>query len=382
MNLPHRFARVVNSVLLSFLLTTNTLFATVSRAQEKPIDPMAFLRKPDVEAEVRRGTDNELTIHWSLPARSVEIFSGTRPDAIDHTKPVAHVQSKQEVILRDLTPSERFYFDLKFTGGALNGKTLTVAERFVPFKGAANFRDLGGYPTINGKHVRWGLVFRSEGLSKLTHSDLEYLSDNLRLHLVGDLRGPSELAAAPDHLPETNRPETINLPIDSNSGALRNLLPVVLKGDPAAIDDLMAQGYIEMVDTKGSTVFGPLLTRFADSKNLPSVFHCTAGKDRTGIATVLLLTLLGIPRQTVIAEYSLSNLAYDALLAELKDNKALLASGLDPQRLAPLLVVKPIWMERTLDHIQEKYGSVESYLKTAAHLDDATLAQIRVNLLQ
>lgn len=350
--------------------------------QNKSVDPKAYLIQPEVEASVTREANNILAIRWTIDADKVEVFAGSRPDAIYHAKPLARVKGKKEVKISGLSPTTRYYFDLKFSGGPEDGKTLTVAERFLPLKGAVNFRDVGGYRTADGSHVRWGAVYRSEGLSKLTESDLDYLSHNLHLSLVCDLRGPTEVKTAPDRLPERNQPEVLHLPIDSSSKTMGQMIRTVLKGDPKQIDDAMAEGYINMVDTKGAEVFGPFLAHLADPKALPIVTHCTAGKDRTGIATALLLTVLGVPRQTVIADYSLTNAIYDTLAAELKNNKAMAAMGLNSQKLAPLMLAKPVWMERTLDHIQQKYGSVEEYLKTVAHLDDDALAKIRANLLQ
>ncbi len=342
----------------------------------------AYLIRPEIEAEAVRDTDGNLTVRWTADADSVDLFLGTRPDRIAHTKPLAHVEGKKEVSLPDPAPKARCYFALRFHGGPSAGKTVTVAERFIPLKGAVNFRDVGGYRTADGHHVRWGRVYRSEGLSKLTAEDDAYLIDVLNLHQVCDLRGASEIKAAPDRLPEPGRLETINLPIDSGSAGMRQMMPALVKGDIPGVDAALTQAYIDMVDTHGADVFGLYLARLADAKHLPSVVHCTAGKDRTGIATALLLSLLGVPRNTVIAEYSLTNLSFDALSAELKSNNSLAAFGLTPEKLAPVMIANPAWMEHTLDHIDQKYGSVEGYLKTAAHLDEETLARIRANLLQ
>lgn len=348
----------------------------------RKVDPKAYLIQPDVEAVVTRNADSSLTVRRLVDSDSVDLFLGSSLDAIDHRRPLALRERKQAFTVRDPDPTRRSYFEIRFHGGALNGRSLITAERFVPLKGSFNFRDVGGYRTADGRHVRWGLVYRSEGLSKLVEADDAYLADALNLHQVCDLRGAAEIKAAPDRLPERADLKSINLPIDTDGASIGPMMAAVMKGDTKALDDVFSKVYIDIVDAQAADVLGPYLASLADSRRLPSVVHCTAGKDRTGIATALLLSLLGVPRKTVVADYSLTNLTFDALSAALKDNRSLAAVGLTPEKMAPMLLANPLWMERTLDHIDRKYGSVEQYLKTAAHLDDATLNRIRTNLLQ
>jgi protein-tyrosine phosphatase len=159
------------------------------------------------------------------------------------------------------------------------------------------------------------------------------------------------------------------------------MLGVALKGDPAALDATMSALYIQMAEEHGKDAFGPFITLAADTKNLPMVYHCTAGKDRTGIATALILRVLGVPEKTVVADYSQSNLAYDSLMKQVRGNPQLAALGVSPERLGPLMGVNPVWLTNALRHIETKYGSVENYLTTACGVEKKTLDSLRKTLL-
>lgn len=384
-----RFSYRAGSPLALALLALLPIAATGAPTfpvQEAPrtassLDPANYLHRPDVEAEATRNADQSLTLRWTYAADRVEVSAGERPDAIDYSRPLGSVSHANTITLPDVGAASRRYFALKFFGGRANGKTLTVAERFVPLQGAHNFRDLGGYRTRDGRHVRWGLVYRSETLGKLTDADREFLGAGLHLRAVCDFRGASEAAADPDRLPETAGPTPVALSIDAGHSMTR-MAAAIRSGDAKSMDDAMADLYIGMVDDHGADAFGPFIARLADPDNLPTVYHCAAGKDRTGIATALLLTLLGVPRKTVLADYSLTNLTFDTLIASQKGSKNPLTAGLPPQVLARMTLANPEWLQRTLEHIDAKYGSVEGYLQSTGRIDAATIAKIRANLLQ
>jgi protein-tyrosine phosphatase len=113
------------------------------------------------------------------------------------------------------------------------------------------------------------------------------------------------------------------------------------------------------------------------------LIHCSAGKDRTGVAVALLLRLLGVPEQTVIEDYSLSNLYYEYfrdITAQII--RQLSYFGISEAEMSPLLMANPATMTAALRHIDAKYGSIEAYLTTAAGLDAAALKRIRANMLE
>ena len=340
-------------------------------------DPVALTIEPQVDATVDRLENGDLHVQWMFESDTVDIYGGTNPDSIDRTGILAHVEGENKAIISGLDPKVRTYFELVFAGGEHDGQSLIAAERILPLEGAFNFRDIGGYRTTDGHTVRWGQVFRSSQLTGLTDDDLIYLS-GLGIQLVCDFRGAEEAAAAPDRLPAENAPDLLSLPIAVDT---KPMLGAMMSGDADMLNQKVIETIFWAVDNEAST-FGQMLTALADPAALPAVVHCAGGKDRAGIATALLLAALGVPDETIVADFSLSNLAYDDMMAIMTSNPRLAALNLPPEILAAYVITDPAWMEAALAHIKDTYGSVEDYLRSEAGVDDATLEALRANLLQ
>ena len=227
------------------------------------------------------------------------MFASSRPDRID--------SEKQLGILRNATGnisvpdrSGRVYFHLRSSNGAIR----VVSVRRLPLEGANNFRDLGGYRTADGHYVRWGLVYRSGYLVNLTPKDSAYLN-TLGIRLVCDVRADGERMRAPDPDQWTgNAPELLSVPIGPNrDGTLsaEDLKKRVAKINAESKDSIRGYDYA----ITDATQYGKILHRIA-SGDLPAVEHCTSGKDRTGVFSAILLTALGVPRETVIQDYLLT----------------------------------------------------------------------------
>jgi len=227
--------------------------------------------------------------------------------------------------------------------------------------------------------VRWGLVYRAGELTNLSSVALDALVNELHVKLICDLRNMAEIENAPERLPEFHTPQYLHVNLSQGDGLMR-LARVVLTRGPEAIFQEMLGYYQRIVDTQATTI-GDLLRSLLDSRNLPVLFHCTAGKDRTGIIIALLLTALHVPEETIIADYSLSNLAFPKLLADMEKNERLREVGIPAESFAPVLVAQPDWLRATLDHLRAEYGTVENYLHVAAGLDEVTLERLRNTLL-
>lgn len=259
-------------------------------------------------------------------ATPVEVFASSRPDLIDSGKPVLTIRRAPADVSVPDHPG-RIYFHLKPAAGA----TRVVSVLRLPLKGAKNFRDLGGYRTSDGSYVRWGLVYRSNHLVNLTARDSAYLS-SLGIRLVCDVRSDGERARAPDHW-LGNAPEFFSVPIGSNlitTPTADDLKRRVAAINAQAKDSVRAYEYA--VEYAGQ--YGKILQRIA-AGDLPTVEHCTAGKDRTGVFSAILLTALGVPRDTVVQDYMLSNkflLAPDAVKSTAADLQ--LAFGLPEPRMS------------------------------------------------
>ena len=136
-----------------------------------------------------------------------------------------------------------------------------------------------------------------------------------------------------------------------------------------------------MVDDK-TEVIAEIFRLFADSGNLPTVIHCSNGTARTGFVSALLLAALGVPEDTVVADYTLSNLNYDHFYAEAQEKVRILSIfGVTADDLQPMILSQPKTMQGVFDHIRQQYGSLETYLSETVGLDDETIARLRNNLL-
>ncbi|MGQ9889880.1 MAG: tyrosine-protein phosphatase [Aggregatilineales bacterium] len=260
-------------------------------------------------------------------------------------------------------------------GGAVTG-------RFVPLAGAPNFRDLGGYAAANGRRVRWGQVYRAGALADLTDADLELLSA-LGVRLVCDLRSAEEVEESPDRLPAHNPPAYWHLPatpVDSKETQRQRLRAVLL--DRSRLRTLLLEFYTTTMIDDNASLYRAVFERLADPDNLPAVIHCTAGKDRAGMVSAMLLLALGVPEETVIADYTQSNRFYDhfARITQ-RSVRPLRALGVSVSDIYPLLIAHPDTLRAALAYLRERYGSVEAYLREKAGVDDATLARLRENLL-
>jgi protein-tyrosine phosphatase len=148
------------------------------------------------------------------------------------------------------------------------------------------------------------------------------------------------------------------------------------------IDDYLLGGYKRVMIDGNAHVIGEIFQRLADPAQTPALIHCTAGKDRTGLVVALLLLTLGVPEETVLADYTMSNLFYDhfrkGIVADLKQ---VAPWGVSVDDLQDLLLVKAKTLQGALDYLRQTYGSLDNYLRHQAGVSDETIAQLRQNWL-
>jgi protein-tyrosine phosphatase len=221
-------------------------------------------------------------------------------------------------------------------------------DRVLQLQGATNFRDLGGYPGRDGRPLRWRRLFRSDRLSGLTSADRTALAA-LGLARSFDFRGEAERAADPYHVPGLVQHSLAIEP--SVAQRMSDLERSGLRLTPAAMAELMNELYRRLIERESyrfAEFFEHLL---ADDG--PVVFHCTAGKDRTGVAAALLLLALGVPRHVVLQDYLLTNEVYRRPAG---DNNRLPADVLDV-----LWGVRADFLEAALRVIETGDGGVERF---------------------
>jgi protein-tyrosine phosphatase len=338
---------------------------------EDTFSAASFIVRPSQPAWVER-RDGELIIGWAGDEPPVAVYAGTDPDRIDRQRPLGRIAAAtNQVVVADPFPGERPYFELQFAAG----RRLPAAERILPLPGAVNFRDIGGYRTRDGRLTRWGRVYRAGALADLSEDEVAYLG-RLGVRLSCDLRTPEETERQPDRLPPgaTAMPR----PIVGNVSRLRRVVTLYRKRH--AIQEVLEAVYVVMLDQNGP-IFAEVFHAAADPANLPLIVHCTAGKDRTGLAVALLLSALGVPEETVVADYTLSNYAFEVLAGRMQpEMRRLYSFGFGEVQLRPFLLAEARTMEGVLDYIRRRYGSLEWYLQKAG-VTDETIDRARENLL-
>jgi protein-tyrosine phosphatase len=290
--------------------------------------------------------------------------------------------SGSNVTLHAGKPGERIYFFLKPD----HGPQREVSVRHLALQGTPNFRDLGGYETTDGHFVRWGLIYRSGVLTNLTPTDFAYLGQ-LGIHVVCDFRTAQENAIQPEIWIPNAPVDHISLPIGDGSG--KETVPSIQQmfatnPSPEQLKQWLTKVYAEFSTTNApqyAQVFKQL-----EQDHLPLLYHCTAGKDRTGVFSALLLLTLHVPEKTVLADYSLTN---KYLLASLSpdDIKKMLArnpgqSHLTPEQRNVLMAADPAYLENTLRKIDAKFGSFDNYRRSELGVSDRDVEILRSRLLE
>ncbi len=261
-----------------------------------------------------------------------------------------------------------------------SGARFLTSERRMPMEGAVNFRDIGGYPTTDGRQVKWGRVYRSDGLARLTVKDHQILR-RIGLRRIFDFRTPAEVSVSPDHLPEDDAIEYVNLPVRHGAIDFTVAMNRLQKGDAAWLTpDFMVNGYIRNLE-EYPEVWGQVicyLAKVPDDQAI--VFHCTGGKDRTGTCAALILLMLGVDEDTVIQDHQLSN----AYIADMLPGiyQAIASYGIDPELLAPYFTAPREGITAILDHIRNSYGSASAYLSVKAGVQKETQELLKGKLLR
>lgn len=245
------------------------------------------------------------------------------------------------------------------------GRRLTVGERLLPFEGGSNFRDLGGYRTADGRSVVWGQLYRSGVMSGLTAEDLTHLG-SLGIRTVCDLRSTDERAREPMRWPAGVQPQLLVTDYGLDMGALAGLFrggPVTAEATRAA----MAEFYRTLPVTFAPQ-FARMFRELVEGR-APLAFNCSAGKDRTGVAAALILSALGVPRETVMADYLLSNRHFRAAMPRGvgEDPTARMLASLPPEALQALMGVEPAYLEASFAAI-DAVGGLDRYLAETLNL--------------
>jgi protein-tyrosine phosphatase len=257
-------------------------------------------------------------------------------------------------------------------------------QRIIDLKGGRNFRDLGGYHAADGRHIRWGRVFRSGVMSYLTDGDHEQLKP-FGIRTVCDFRAQREREREPIRWGAAPV-DVLHWDYDARQVSLRafltskDLSPEVSRATMAVLYRRLPMLF--------RIQYTALFDRLA-AGDVPLIFNCSAGKDRTGLAAALLLLSLGVSKDEVIADYVLTNTAVDLEKELFTHARSSVGLGDDHDNLfqvsfearQPLLQALPEYLHAAFGQIEADYGSVPNFVRDVLAVDAGKLERIRDNLL-
>lgn len=277
------------------------------------------------------------------------LFSGPSVDRINLLEPVAEGVGSGTFAL-NVSNSVRSYFKL-----VTPKSKVILAERHLPMAGAYNFRDLGGFRTAEGRYVKWGKLLRADELGYLTDADLNYLS-SVPVTSVVDFRSQGEITETPNRIPASVQ-ASYQYPLTSGDFDITELIGLT----PAQLDTVMMNMNISLItNTAYIEEFKKFFVLLQNETNLPLLYHCSAGKDRTGMATALILFSLGVDEDTIIEDYLASNIYLSDKYEDYINNYP---------SLRPLFELKAEFLKAGINKIKEDYGTVQSYLVEVLDVD-------------
>jgi protein tyrosine/serine phosphatase len=244
--------------------------------------------------------------------------------------------------------------------------------RRLALEGVWNFRDLGGYQSRDGREVRWRRLFRADGLDRLTAADRQHVAA-LQLRTVIDLRTGDEVARG--------RMATAEAETSWHHLPMLDVLPPRDRYDDWVTPTRVAEQYLGILSS-GTPIVSTFFGLTCDPDCYPLVFHCFAGKDRTGILTALILGLLGVTDEDIAADYALSAAAMHHLLEWLRAQYGEGAEELEAleSSAAAIVAAEPETMAEFLAQFRRAYGSFEAYAAGLGYPDAAS--QLRAILLE
>ena len=252
-----------------------------------------------------------------------------------------------------------------------------LADRVLPFEGVLNFRDMGGYRTEDGRRVKYGILFRAAELTGMTEKDKE-LFRSLGVKTIFDYRGAQEASAKPDPVFE---------------GVTNIHLPAIAQEVPADVREMiklhmkeMANGsfldtmYLDMAF--GNPSFKRLMEAVTDANGLGLLQHCAGGRDRTGVGSAFILLALGVPRETIIEDYLISNRTLAPMNESMKEQLAAHLPAEQVEQFVAGLELRRETMLAVFSAIDERYGSVEAFLEQEFGLDAEKRKQFQDRCLE
>lgn len=332
-----------------------------------------------LKATVKRQQE-QLLIHWEGDALgSVAIYMSEDPDFIESNATfIAKVDGSDYAV--EVSRDIRVYFILK----AETGARIRVAERVITMDSLTNFRDLGGYLTADGKRTKWGRLLRSAAHDSITDRDVALLQ-KIGLKTVIDYRSSYEVDAHADREIDGVAYKSLRPFEDPNAtNILDTKQTVSMQSEADAVARLTGINQQLASDAYCNSIYHEVMQIVLDPAQVPMVQHCTAGKDRVGVGSATILLALGVPRDTIIADYLLSN---ENQVSVNKLGSAAAASGMEltpemKKMFEALAKVRAEYLQAFFDTVDAKFGGTEGYLKQGLGLTDADLEKVKALYLE
>ena len=236
--------------------------------------------------------------------------------------------------------------------------------RFVELAGAHNFRDLGGLPTRDGATTRTGVLYRSDALHHLEPRDVDRLAE-LGMRTVVDLRSSAELEQSGRGPLEATEIDFVHAPLSHSDQGVHVLPPSLVDGD-------LGHHYVASLADRTETL-AEVITCLASPRHLPAVFHCTAGKDRTGMVAALVLSLVGVDDHVIVEDYTLTDDRMALVMGKIRATGGV--SELPEAVAARVARAEASSMETFLDGLGREHGGAAGWAR-AAGIDDAVITSL------
>lgn len=300
----------------------------------------------------------------------VKVFASTDPEDIPEIRPVATANIADQwttVVSND--PTRRHYYTLLF-----NDKyRVRVATRNVNVPGVQNFRDLGGYPVYaQHKRIRWGMLYRSARMDLSQPATRDKLN-HLGIRTVIDLRTPSESPLPAGTLPGQPRVVHIPIPVDCLTDILADIDQQRIQPDTIG---RIVERINRHIVAANAPAFRQMFDILLDKENYPAVIQCSTGKGRTGIASALVLSALGVNDDDIMTDYRLSRFNIPTAISYVYELPVR-----SQEALITLFSARENFLNAAKDEIERTYGSVDEYLTKAVGLQKDELKDLRKILL-
>ena len=332
--------------------------------------------KPDIRV-ICENSGGNYRVKWeTLPPMkgTVSIYESSNPDSFDVRSPLVTVNVSdgfKDVFA--ISNINRSYFKLIFN----NEYSVVTAERALPMQQLTNFRDFGGYYDVSNLQTQWGRLYRSPSLNYATTTDMKFLNA-LKIKTVIDLRSDIDRHKHPY---KYKAKQMIGIPLREDPDLSPFFGDKILSKQMKRNDVIIGQqDNLSYVMENNADYFGKMFDILMDKSNYPIVISCDLGKDKTGIASAIILAALGVGRDQIISDFVLSNdlINYDLFVPNLE----IYFSDADVQEtMTAMLSANQEVITYVLDQIDKQYGSMDKFLENEIKLTPQKRAKLKEIML-